>query len=176
MYNHKITSRLYYEKIKFTSDDRLLHVFDAKGNSVLSGDLGVTLGSNKPFSCREKPTDGSVCWEWTKQAKLFINLSKKLTGISKDDTPSARCYDFRWESLEENFSPIDCFNIGEERGHWYGGGLTRDADWQLERASFPFAPFITGNNRYYDDSFVGCVTCCWRKVIPNQTLHRSSLS
>lgn len=154
MYKHKIESRLYYEHIKFTEKDRLLHVFDAKGNNVLSGDLGVTLGTAKPFPCSDKPSDGSVCWEWTKQAKLFINLDKKLTGVSSDGTQSTRCYNFRWESLEEIFSPIDCFHLekrGEERvqdrGQWYGGGLTKNADWQLERGSNPFAPFITGNIR-----------------------------
>jgi myogenesis-regulating glycosidase len=147
MYNQKIMSRLYFENIKFRSEDRLLHVFDAKGNNVLSGDLGVKLGTTKPFACRDRPSDGSVCWEWTKQAKLFINLDDKFTGISSDDTQSTRCYNFRWESMDENFTPLDCFNIGEERGQWYGGGLTKDADWQLERGSFPFAPFVSGNIR-----------------------------
>lgn len=148
MYNQKVMSRLYFENIKFSSTNRLLHVFDAKGNDVLSGNLGVPIMSNKPFNCRDKPTDGSACWEWTKQAKLFINLDKKFTGVSSDDTPTTRCYNFRWESLDENFNPIDCFNIGEERGQWYGGGLTRDADWQLERGSFAFAPFVSGDIRY----------------------------
>lgn len=148
MYNHKIMSRLYFEKIKFGTETRLLHVFDEKGADVLSGNLGLPLGTNKPFSCREKPKDGSVCWEWTKQAKLYINLDQKLTGVSSDDTPATRCYNFRWESLADDFTPIDCFNIGEERGQWYGGGLTKEADWQLERGSFPFSPFISGDIRF----------------------------
>jgi myogenesis-regulating glycosidase len=147
MYNHKVMSRLYFEKIKFSNANRLLHVFDDKGIDVLSGDLGVSLGTNTPFTCREKSTDGSFCWEWTKQAKLHINLDSKFTGASADDTQSSRCYTFHWESLDENFVPIDCFNIGEERGQWYGGGLTKDADWQLERGSFPFAPFVSGDIR-----------------------------
>lgn len=147
MYNQKVTSRLYFEKIKFNNADRLLRIFDEKGAAVLTGNLGVPLISPKPFVCRDKPTDGSFCWEWTKQAKLHINLDKKFTGASSDDTLSSRCYTFRWESLDENFTPIDCFNIGEERGQWYGGGLTRDSDWQLERGSFPFAPFVTGDIR-----------------------------
>lgn len=148
MYNHKVMSRLYFDKIKFSNKNRLLHIFDAKGNDILSGNLGVPLGSNNPFVCRESPTDGSFCWEWTKQAKLFINLDKKFTGSNIDDAPATRCYTFRWESLDENFTPTDCFNIGEERGQWYGGGLTKDADWQLERGSFAFAPFISGDIRF----------------------------
>lgn len=148
MYNHKIMSRLYYEKIKFGTESRLLHVFDEKGVDVLSGNLGVSLGTNKPFSCRDTPKDGSVCWEWTRQAKLFINLDKKFTGVSSEDTPATRCYNIRWESLAEDFIPIDCFNIGEERGQWYGGGLTKDTDWQLERGSFNFAPFVSGDIRF----------------------------
>lgn len=148
MYNQKVTSRLYFEKIKFNHAGRLLRIFDEKGIAVLTGNLGVPLVSDKPFACREKPKDGSFCWEWTKQAKLHINLDKKFTGVSSDNTPNSRCYTFRWESMDENFTPIDCFNIGEERGQWYGGGLTRDSDWQLERGSFPFAPFVTGDIRF----------------------------
>lgn len=147
MYNHKIMSRLYFENIKFNNENRLLRVFDGKGGDVLSGNLGVPLGTNKPFACREKPKDGSACWEWTQQAKLYINLDSKFTGVSSDDEPVTKCYNFRWEALDENFHPIDCFNIGEERGQWYGGGLTTDADWQLERGSFGFAPFVTGDIR-----------------------------
>lgn len=147
MYNQKVMSRLYFENVKFKTATRLLHVFDAKGSDVLSGNLGVPLGSNQPFTCRDKTTDGSFCWEWTKQAKLFINLDEKFSDVGTEDEPSTRCYTFRWESLDENFNPIDCFNLGEERGQWYGGGLTRDADWQLERGSFPFAPFISGDIR-----------------------------
>jgi myogenesis-regulating glycosidase len=148
MYNHKVMSRLYFEKIKFKSEERLFHLFDAKGTKVLSGNLGVPITNNKPFSCQEKMDDGSFCWEWTKQAKLFINLDKKFTGSSSDNTPTARCYNFRWESLDENFTPIDCFNVGEERGQWYGGGLTKEADYQLEKGSFDFAPFISGDIRF----------------------------
>lgn len=147
MYNHKIMSRLYFENIKFSSEKRLLQVFDAKGVAVLSGNVGVLLGTNKALPCKDKPTDGSVCWEWTDLAKLFVSLDSKFTGISSDDMPGTRCFNFRWQSLDDNFSPIDCFNIGEERGHWYGGGLTRDADWQMDRGSFGFAPFITGDLR-----------------------------
>lgn len=146
MYNHKIMSRLYFENIKFNQENRLLRVFDSKGNDVLSGSIGLPLGNAKPFKCREMPEEG-VCWEWTKQAKLYLSLDKKFTGVSVDDTPSTKCYNFRWEALDPNFFPIDCFNIGEERGQWYGGGLTKDADWQLEKSSFGFAPFISGDIR-----------------------------
>lgn len=149
MYNHKITSKLYFENVKFKTATRLLHVFDAKGADVLSGNLGVELGTNQPFPCREKTNDDSSCWEWTNQAKLIINLDEKFKGNdARDNYPSTRCYTFRWISLDEKFNPLDCFNIGEERGQWYGGGLTRDADWQLDRASFAFAPFVSGDIRY----------------------------
>lgn len=143
-------SRLYFDNVKFKTANRLLHIFDEKGADVLSGNLGVLLGTNQPFTCREKTTDGSFCWEWTHQAKLYINLDEKFDGkIVKGAPPSpvTKCYTFKWESLDENFHPIDCFNIGEERGQWYGGGLTKDADWQLDRGSFPFAPFMSGDIR-----------------------------
>lgn len=146
MYNHKVMSRLYFDKIKFSNANRLLHIFDEKNVDVLSGKLGVPLMNNNPYPCRDYTGDG-FCWEWNKQAKLYINLDKKFTGDSSDDTPNARCYTFRWETLDDTFNPIDCFNIGEDRGQWYGGGLTKDSDWQLDQAKFSFAPFITGDLR-----------------------------
>lgn len=147
MYNHKVTSRLYFDKIKFSNENRDLRLFDEKGVDVLSGSLGKPLGTNTPFVCRDKTSDGSFCWEWNNQAKLFINLDSKFTGVSDDDTQSSRCYNFHWESLDEGFIPIDCFDIGEERGQWYGGGLTKNADWQLDQAKFGFAPFVSGDIR-----------------------------
>lgn len=138
-------SRLYFDHIKFSSSKRMLHVYDAKGIDVLSGNLGAEIAIEKPYGCIDDPGDGSVCWEWTKLARLYVNLDEKFTGYSADGSAATRCYTFRWESLDPRYNPIDCFNIGEERGQWYGGGITRDADWQLERGSFGFAPFITGD-------------------------------
>ncbi|CAO1413835.1 unnamed protein product [Diamesa tonsa] len=145
MYNHKIMSKLYYEKIRFSSTKRLFNVFDAKGNDVLSGNFGPTLNIEKPYKCLldYEANDGSHCWQWSNIARMHLNADESF--VSTEEHSSVRCYKVKWESLDDNYSPIDCFNIGDEHGQWYGGGLTQNADWPLEQASFKFAPFITGD-------------------------------
>lgn len=148
MYNQKIMSKMYYEHIKFNSVQRSINVFDAKGNVVLRGDLALGLRHSKPYKCRDKLTGKNIeCWEWTNMAKLFLSLDEKFNGVSSDNAPTIKCYNFRWETLAEDFSPIDCFNLGAESGMWYGGGITKDADWLLNEGSLPFSPFITGDAR-----------------------------
>ncbi|CAO1409357.1 unnamed protein product [Diamesa serratosioi] len=145
MYNQKIMSTLYFEKIKFTSSKRLLNVFDAKGNDVLSGNLGPTLNIEKANKCllENELNDGSVCWQWSSIARMYLNADDSL--IPSEGASSVKCYKVKWESLDDNYNPINCFNTGDEHGQWYGGGLTNNADWPLERASFKFSPFITGD-------------------------------
>ncbi|CAO1393790.1 unnamed protein product [Diamesa hyperborea] len=145
MYNQKIMSKLYFENIKFTSNKRLLTVFDAKGNDVLSGNLGPTLNIEKAHKCllEDEKDDGSICWQWSKIARMYLNADYSL--VPSEETSSVKCYNITWESLHDHYNPINCFNTGEEYGQWYGGGVTNNADWPLEKASFKFSPFITGD-------------------------------
>lgn len=144
---------MYFDHIKFNSAKRLLHISNEKGVEVLSGSLAISMAIPKAYACEHKENISEECWEWTKTAKLHVSLDDKWRGGSmgggQESYPNARCYNFRWESLHENFHPTDCFNIGSERGKWYGGGLTYNSSWQLEQAKFNFTPFITGDIRYY---------------------------
>lgn len=152
MYNHKVTSKMYFDHIKFNSAKRLLFVSDTNGSNVLTGTLGQSISIPKAYLCRDILIDESenVCWEWGKQAKLHMSLDKKFRGNnSPKEYPTARCYNIRWESLNENFHPIDCFKIGNDLGQWYGGGVTKNAHWMLEKNSFNFTPFITGDVRHH---------------------------
>lgn len=150
MYNQKVMSKMYFENIKFNTVARTLNIFDTtKGNVVLRGNLAQGMMHSKPYPCHDKLVGKNIeCWEWTGMAKLFMSLDEKYVGAStKDNAPSPRCYNFRWESIDDDFHPIDCFDISGETGQWYGGGVTRDSDWQLNEASLPFSPFITGDTR-----------------------------
>lgn len=147
MYNHKVMSKMYFKHIKFNSAKRLLHVSNEKGVEVLSGSLAVSMIVPKAYACELKE-NFSECWEWSKTAKLHISLDDKWQGnMGSEEQSNARCYNFRWESLSDNFNPTDCFNVGSERGKWFGGGMTHNANWQLEQAKFNFTPFITGDIR-----------------------------
>jgi myogenesis-regulating glycosidase len=147
MYYQKVQSRMYFENIKFRNVERKIVINDAMGKTVLSGQLALAMGQSKSYKCRDKVDKNTECWEWTGTTKLFVSLDEKLNGDSSDNSPTARCYNFRWESLEEGYTPIDCFNIGGDYGQWYGGGITKDTDWILNAGSLPFSPFVTGDER-----------------------------
>lgn len=149
MYNHKIMSKMYFEHIKFNSGKRLLHLTNEKGVEVLSGNLAISISTPKAYACEHKENPDEECWEWSKTAKLHVTLDTKLKGNAGQEFQTARCYNFRWESLNENFHPTDCFNIGDDRGKWFGGGLLKNSSWQLEESKFNFTPFITGDIRYH---------------------------
>lgn len=148
MYNHKVMSKMYFEHIKFNSAKRLLQISNEKGVEVLSGSLAISMNIPKAYACEHKENVSEECWEYSKTAKLHMSLDDKWQGNAGQEQSNTRCYNFRWESLSENFNPIDCFTIGTERGKWFGGGLTHNTSWQLEHAKFNFTPFITGDIRY----------------------------
>uniref|UniRef100_T1H549 Uncharacterized protein n=1 Tax=Megaselia scalaris TaxID=36166 RepID=T1H549_MEGSC len=60
-----------------------------------------------------------------------------------------RCYTLKWQALGEGVFPTDCFELSRDGGLWFGGGLTKNADWNLNTANFSFAPFITGDSKVY---------------------------
>ena len=78
----------------------------------------------------------TVCLEWDSFARLYIKYEQKN---------DVNCYIIEWLSLDENHYPEDCYGFTEERGHWYGGGITKNNDWPFEKASFDFQPYITGD-------------------------------
>lgn len=55
------------------------------------------------------------------------------------------CIHIKWQALVDGSYPTDCFNFGEDNEYWYGAGITKDNDWPINKASFDFTPFITGD-------------------------------
>lgn len=139
MYNQKLLAKSYFESVKFHKKSRALRVLDPKGNDLLTGKLGMDIAIDKPYHCLKEDLrdDGSICNEWNSVARLYMNLEKTAS-------PDIKCYSFSWETLIANYYPTDCFDIGEEV-YWYGAGLTKDVDYLLNKASFDFAPFVTGD-------------------------------
>ncbi|XP_055540065.1 myogenesis-regulating glycosidase isoform X2 [Wyeomyia smithii] len=140
MYNQKLMAKSYFESVKLHKTTRALRIRDSKGANLLTGVLAVGSFIEKPYHClaHDLRDDGSVCYEWNSMARLYMNLVKTTS-------PDIKCYSFIWESLTDNYFPTDCFDIGEDRGFWYGGGLPKGIDYPLSKASFDFAPFITGD-------------------------------
>lgn len=140
MYNQKLLARSYFESVKMHKKTRALRILDPKGNDLLTGMLAVGINIDKPFNCLPKDLreDGSVCYEWDSVVRLYMNLDRT-------PSPDIKCYSFSWQTLVDNFYPTDCFDIGEDRGFWYGGGLSKGIDYPMNKASFDFAPFVTGD-------------------------------
>lgn len=141
MYNQQVLARSYFDKVKFNKATRRIRVFDSRGVDVFTGELGKTVHIDKPHHCLADSIkeDGSICLEWNSRARLYLNVDESLADVN------VRCYVVHWQALSKGLYPTDCFDISEEKGHWYGGGITRDADWPLEKGSFGFHPFITGD-------------------------------
>lgn len=140
MYNQKLLAKSYFESIKLHTKTRAMRILDAKGYDLLTGKLGIGLNIDKPYKCLPENlrADGSHCYEWNSVARLYMNLEKV------ESTSEVKCYSFSWETLVDNFYPTDCFDIGDGV-YWYGGGLTNGVDYLLNKASFDFSPFVTGD-------------------------------
>lgn len=142
MYNQKVLAKLYFDRIKFDNEFRKIRIYNEdKDQEMISGSIGLMSLGSKPFRClKETNLDpGTLCLEWDGLARLYVS--------STNITPTIPCYHIRWQALVDDLYPTDCFNVDEEEDHWYGGGLTRDAMWPLEKDSFDFSAFITGDAR-----------------------------
>lgn len=139
MYDYKVLSKMYFERIKFKDSTRSLRIYGPdKKQVLLRGSLGLhTHLGPKPVRCQTSDLD-ELCFEWGRKAKLFISQSE-LTG-------SINCFDIRWEPLDEHIRAMDCYKM-DVGVHWFGGGLTHDNAWPLEEADVPLTPFVTGQGR-----------------------------
>lgn len=101
---------------------------------------GRNINGVKPYHCLEENLleDGSICLEWDQNARLYFKYEEK-NGIE--------CHDIKWEALSQNVFPQDCYEFPEDKGNWYGGGITKQNDYPFDRATFDFSPFITGDSR-----------------------------
>lgn len=141
MYDYKVLSKMYFERIKFSQQTRTFKLFtEDKTEIILRGRLG--LGSNlgpKPIRCKTNDLN-ELCFEWGRKMKLFVSETELDKSIS--------CYNVQWEPLNDNVRALDCYEM-EEGVHWYGGGLTRELAWPLEegRDGVPLSPFVTGDGQ-----------------------------
>uniref|UniRef100_A0A182IKR9 Glycoside hydrolase family 31 N-terminal domain-containing protein n=1 Tax=Anopheles atroparvus TaxID=41427 RepID=A0A182IKR9_ANOAO len=144
MYNQKLLNKSYFENIKFHKKTRNFRLLDGKGVDLLTGMLGTGFSVEQPYNCLPEnlKTDGSVCYEWTSKARLYMNLAKS-------PGPEIKCYSFEWETLQDGLQPTDCFDIAEERGYWYGGGMTKVVEYVLGKEAFSASPFVTGDRNVH---------------------------
>ncbi|CAB4059217.1 unnamed protein product [Lepeophtheirus salmonis] len=101
-----------------------------------SSSFNLTDSSLKNEELSPKKED-NICIEWKNQARLEMKKSLLKEGMN--------CYSLHWQSLHEDVSPIDCFPVGKDHGHWYGGGETAGAAWPLDKGQIRNSPFVTGD-------------------------------
>ncbi|XP_032593783.1 myogenesis-regulating glycosidase isoform X2 [Drosophila grimshawi] len=142
-YHHQVLTKSYFQKIKFNSKDRIFRILSHEDKEVISGHLGVTLGSDTaPFHCLEdhRRSDGSVCIEWNGIARLHMNF---------EDKQVFRCYTLQWQALTPGLLPTDCYELKRDNGLWFGGGITKGQEWSLSYANFDFMPYASGDSKVH---------------------------
>ncbi|CAB0003221.1 unnamed protein product [Nesidiocoris tenuis] len=121
-YHQQVLQRAYFEKIRFNKEDRVVKLYNKDGVEIAKGYLGVNLPPTyRVFPClAENRKNGKVCLEWMHRARLYLSYKEE----QEKDT-LFRCYTFTWESLSEDTLLTDCFENGEQHGHWWGSVLRR---------------------------------------------------
>ena len=124
MYFHTVvivffsSQRSYFERIRFSEEDRLMRVFDDAGLEALRGHMGATFPlTEKAYKCHDKhrPPNATVCLEWMGRGRFSLTRTENQHHDDK-----SRCYSVMWQSLSPDTQPTDCY---EMNGHfWFGAG------------------------------------------------------
>jgi len=137
-YHQQVIQRAYFDRIRFNKKERLVKVFDKEGVEIALGYLATELpDTDRVFRClpQDEREDGSVCMEWMDQARLYLSYSERA---------GLRCYHFSWLSQDAGVRPTDCYEDGDNYGHWYGGGRTLGMAWPVELGRVEMSAFVTG--------------------------------
>ncbi|XP_050442657.1 myogenesis-regulating glycosidase isoform X2 [Adelges cooleyi] len=139
-YDRHVLQRAYFKYTRFNKVDRYLRLFSVDGHEIAFGHLGLELAEKeKVFDClpeHSKPPNVQ-CFEWMQKARLYLSHEERPDGLN--------CYTVEWFSLTDKHSPVDCFDDGEQYGHWYGGGRTLGMAWPVQLGRIEMSPFITGH-------------------------------
>jgi len=136
-----------YSNVRFEEKKRHLLLFNTSDSLVLTGELGRKLDESlHPYHCipgKSNSTDEeeihTKCVEWKKTARLVISEVQM-------ENQSPLCYQVVWKSLSTKATPLlDCWPIGPDAGHWYGGGESLEAKYPLEEGRVRLSPFVTGD-------------------------------
>ncbi|QQP40236.1 Uncharacterized protein FKW44_014219, partial [Caligus rogercresseyi] len=148
-----------FGRVKLEESQGRIYIFNAEKALALEAELGgqFTHGVH-PYPCKDsyerspsnlslfastettdvpKADEEEVCIEWKNMARLKMRKSLLREGMN--------CYSLYWQSLHEDVSPMDCFPVGKNQGHWYGGGETAGAAWPLDKGRIQNSPFVTGD-------------------------------
>ncbi|CAL4093313.1 unnamed protein product, partial [Meganyctiphanes norvegica] len=156
-YHQHLLELKIFNRLKFTEDGRILHIYNDEWKPQTTALLGTTLDSHMlPEDCTHylhymhehnktikspKPEGGGtyedfVCLDWTYQARLQL---RKLY-----DFEDVHCYLVWWVGNHDRLTLRDCVLMGEEDGTWWGGGEMTGGGYPLNKANIPPTPMMTG--------------------------------
>lgn len=102
-----------------------MRLYGVDGHEIAFGYLGVDLADReKAFDCLAERRDLPYvqCFEWMQKARLYLSHEERPEGLN--------CYTVEWFSLSDKYDPVDCYEDGEQYGHWLvecnGRGLYRE--------------------------------------------------
>ncbi|CAK1542409.1 unnamed protein product [Leptosia nina] len=143
LYRQKALTKAYFESVQFNNPKRLIRIFNRDDVEILRASLAREVkDKKKSFPCLQKHQrwDGSVCLEWEEDLRFYLKCLPHDPGL--DNTT---CYSVHWQALRHDISPTDCFDWGETKVHWYGGGQSANLTWPLDTGAIDYTPFITGD-------------------------------
>lgn len=142
LYYRKAESKEYFENVRIVEAKRILRIYNDDEVEILKANLAVDLnGKVKPFPClpEHQKSDGSKCLEYLQTIRFYINK------FPQDDIDNTTCYSIHWQALKHDVTPNDCFDWGDTKVHWYGGGQSLNLTWPLDTGYLDYTPFITGD-------------------------------
>ncbi|KAK4029770.1 myogenesis-regulating glycosidase isoform X2 [Daphnia magna] len=145
-YYQQLARKTYFERIRFTKEDRIIRVYDDYGLEALRGHMGASFPtSQKSYKCheRDRPPNSTLCLEWMGRGRLSLAQTP-----NKNQDDKSRCYRVIWQSLSADTYPTDCYEMNNQL--WFGAGAVLGqqhdfAGWPLNRAEVPISPFVTGS-------------------------------
>ncbi|CAD5111221.1 DgyrCDS553 [Dimorphilus gyrociliatus] len=135
LYNEKRENLELNIRIKFIENERLLKVEDLEHKLLLFARFGSDITTDLPFDCTTNNRLKNLCLIWRKIANLTIShVIKKNIG----------CYDISWTAFENALKFEDIFEITQESDAWYGGSLSKDQQWPINKKHRSKRLFTTG--------------------------------
>lgn len=135
LYNEKRENLEMNIRIKFIENERLLKIEDLNHKLLLFAKFGTGITEDLPFDCTINDRLKNLCLIWRKIANLTIShVTIKNIG----------CYDISWTTFENALKFEDIFEITQEKDAWYGGSLSKDQQWPINKKPIGKRLFTTG--------------------------------
>lgn len=143
LYHQQALTKAYFDNVQFNEPKRMIRIYNNDDVEILRVNLAVNIhGKTKAYPClpEHRRNDGSECLEWLHTLRFYVK--------SQPHDPAAdntTCYAVHWQALRDDIHPNDCFDWGDTKVNWYGGGLSLNVSWPINYGFMDYTPFITGD-------------------------------